>query len=249
MQRTKYDDFSANGGAMEKYFKELAGKMNIELKENEINLFFKYKDILKEWNQKINLTAITEDKDIILKHFIDSLTIEKYIMENSKVIDVGTGAGFPGIPLKIIKKKISLTLLDSLNKRLLFLENVKEKLCLDKIEFIHGRAEDFGNDEKHREKYDVATARAVANLSVLAEYCLPFVKVNGYFVCMKGSNIEEVKDAEKAIDKLGGKIEKIENLLLPESDEERNIIIIKKIKTTPKEFPRKAGIPSRKPIK
>ena len=234
---------------MKEFLKGLAKEIDICLSENEINCFFEYKKLLKEWNEKINLTAITEDKDIIIKHFIDSLTINKYISSNSKIIDVGTGAGFPGIPIKIINKNIELTLLDSLNKRLLFLQTVRDSLELSNLEFVHGRAEDFGTNPEYREKYDVATARAVANLNVLAEYCLPFVKVGGAFVCMKGSNVEEINDAKKAIEKLGGNIEKIEKLLLPDINEERNIIIIRKIKTTPKEFPRKAGTPSKKPIK
>ena len=234
---------------MKEFLKGLAKEIDICLSENEINCFFEYKKLLKEWNEKINLTAITEDKDIIIKHFIDSLTINKYISSNSKVIDVGTGAGFPGIPIKVINKNIELTLLDSLNKRLLFLQTVRDSLDLSNVEFVHGRAEDFGVNPEYREKYDIATARAVANLSVLAEYCLPFVKVGGAFVCMKGSNVEEINDAKKAIEKLGGNIEKIEKLFLPDINEERNIIIIRKIKTTPKEFPRKAGTPSKKPIK
>ena len=234
---------------MREYFKKIAKEIEIYLNENEIDYFFQYKEILKEWNEKINLTAITEDKDIIIKHFIDSLTINKYISSDSKIIDVGTGAGFPGVPVKIVNKNIDLTLLDSLNKRLLFLQTVSETLGLKNVEFIHGRAEDFGNDIKYREKYDIATARAVANLSVLAEYCIPFVKVGGIFVCMKGSNIEELEDAKTAIKFLGGEIEKIEKIFLPDVNEERNIIIIRKIKSTPNGFPRKAGTPSKKPIK
>jgi len=234
---------------MNKYLKELAKEIDIDLTENEIKKFFEYKKLLKEWNEKINLTAITEDRDIIIKHFIDSLTINKYISLKSKVIDVGTGAGFPGIPIKIVNENVDMTLLDSLNKRLFFLQTLSESLGLNNIEFIHGRAEEIGNDSKYREKYDIATARAVANLSVLVEYCLPFVKVGGAFVCMKGSNVDEIEEAKKAINLLGGKIEKIEKLFLPDIREERNIIIIRKIKATPKEFPRKAGTPSKKPIK
>lgn len=227
----------------------LAKEINISLSSDTADKFLLYKNLLKAWNEKINLTAIVEDKEIILKHFIDSLTIEKYILENSSIIDVGTGAGFPGIPLKIVRKDIEITLLDSLNKRLFFLEAVKQNLKLENTKIIHGRAEDLGKNVDFREKYDIATARAVANLSVLSEYCLPFVKVGGLFICMKGSNIEEIDDAKKALEKLGGKIEKIEKIFLPDSDIERNIVIIKKIKNTPKEFPRKAGIPSKNPIK
>ena len=234
---------------MKKELINLANKINVNLNNDMVDKFFIYKDMLKEWNEKINLTAITEDKEIILKHFIDCLTIEKYIPKDVTVIDVGTGAGFPGIPLKIVREDISLTLLDSLNKRLLFLDSVKQFLKLEKTKIVHGRAEDSGRNFAFREKYDVATARAVANLNVLAEYCLPFVKIGGLFICMKGNNIEEVENAKKAIEKLGGKIEKIEKIYLPDSDIERNIIIIRKFKDTPKEFPRKAGVPSKKPIK
>lgn len=234
---------------MDTILKELSRKINIDLEDEEIRKFILYKDLLKEWNEKLNLTAIVDDKEIIIKHFIDSLTIEKYISKDYSVIDVGTGAGFPGIPLKIIRNDIKITLLDSLNKRLIFLNEIREKLNLEKVDIIHGRAEDIGKEEKYREKFDVATARAVANLATLAEYCLPFVKVNGYFICMKGNKIEEIKDAEKALKVLGGEIIEVKNFLLPESDIERNIIVIKKIKETPKEFPRKAGMPSKNPIK
>lgn len=234
---------------MEDELKALAEKIEINLETEKIDKFMVYKNLLKEWNEKINLTAITDDKEIILKHFIDSLTIEKYIPHDAKVIDVGTGAGFPGIPLKIVRQDIELTLLDSLNKRLKFLEEVKSVAELTNVKLVHGRAEDVANNKEFREKYDIATARAVANLQVLAEYCLPFVKVNGYFVCMKGNNIEEVEEAKKAIAILGGSIEKIETICLPDSDIERNIIIIKKIKETAKIYPRKAGLPSKNPLK
>jgi len=234
---------------MEKYFKGLSELININLKDEQVKRFFQYKDLLKKWNEKINLTAILDDKEILLKHFIDSLTIEKYLPEKAKIIDVGTGAGFPGIPLKIVRKDIEVTLLDSLNKRLIFLDEIRKQLDLEKVMIVHGRAEDIANDLKYREKYDIATARAVANLATLSEYCLPFVKINGYFICMKGNNIEEVEEARIAIEKLGGKIKSIEKLMLPECDIERNIIIIKKIKETPKGFPRKAGLPSKNPIK
>ena len=220
-----------------------------ELNVSQKNKFNKYLELLQEWNNKINLTAITEKEEIELKHFYDSLTISKYIKSESSLIDVGTGAGFPGIPLKIKDESIKLTLLDSLNKRLIFLEEVEKKLELKNVVNIHGRAEDYGKDKKYREKYDYATSRAVARLSVLVEYLLPFVKVGGYCICMKGPNIEEeIKDAEKAIRVLGGEIEKIDNFKLENDENERNIIIIKKIKNTPKQYPRKAGIPTKEPI-
>ena len=205
--------------------------------------------MLIDWNSKINLTAITNEDDVWLKHFVDSCTINKYIPSNSKIIDVGTGAGFPGVPLKIVRDDISLTLLDSLNKRISFLKELTNELQLDKVEFIHGRAEDIAQDKNYREQFDIATARAVANLSTLSEYCLPFVKVGGYFICMKAGNVQdEIEEAKNAIDKLGGTIEKIDSFTLPNSDIERTIILIKKIKNTPKTYPRKAGTPSKNPI-
>lgn len=222
-------------------------KFNIDSSKKE--KFDKYLELLQEWNNKINLTAITDKDGIELKHFYDSLTISEYIKPNSSLIDVGTGAGFPGIPLKIKDESIKLTLLDSLNKRLLFLEEVEKELKLENVENVHGRAEDIGQDKKFREKFDYATSRAVARLGVLVEYLLPFVKLGGYCICMKGPNIEEeLKDAEKAIKVLGGEIEKIDNFKLENDENERNIIIIKKIKNTPKQYPRKAGIPTKEPI-
>ena len=234
---------------MKTILKELSSKININLNEDEISKFLLYKNLLQEWNEKINLTAIVEDKEIIIKHFIDSLTVMKYIVENTSIIDVGTGAGFPGIPIKIVSNSTNVTLLDSLNKRINFLNEVINSCNLNGIKAIHGRAEDFGKDKNYREKYDVAIARAVANLAVLAEFCLPFVKVGGRFISMKGSNIEEIEESKKAIEVLGGEIESVEKILLPETDMERHIIVIKKIKNTPKEYPRKAGTPTNKPIK
>ena len=221
-----------------------------KLSDKQENQFEKYLRLLVEWNEKVTLTAITEHDDIILKHFVDSLTIEKYINNGASVIDVGTGAGFPGIPLKIYNESLDVTLLDSLNKRINFLNEVIKELDLEKIKTIHLRAEDGGKDKMLREKFDVATSRAVANLSTLSEYLLPFVKVGGEAICMKGPNVEdELKDAKKAIKILGGEVEKNEKIVLPNSDIERNIIIIKKVKPTPKSFPRKAGTPSKAPIK
>lgn len=235
---------------METLLKETLNKIGINLSDDKILKFIEYKKLLKEWNEKINLTAITEDKEIMLKHFIDSLTILKYIGNNTSIIDVGTGAGFPGIPIKIVKDDVNVTLLDSLNKRINFLNEVISKTELNNIKTIHGRAEDVSHETIMREKFDYATARAVANLSTLAELCLPFVKVGGKFICMKGNNInDEVDEAKKAIEILGGKIEKIDNLLIPETDIERNIIIISKVKSTSKQYPRKAGTPAKQPIK
>ena len=211
--------------------------------------FNNYMELLLEWNEKINLTAITEKEDIILKHFKDSLTIEEFIPENAKVIDVGTGAGFPGIPLKIVRKDISLTLLDSLNKRIKFLDEVVNNLELENVETIHSRAEDAGMNKKYREQYDIATSRAVANLSTLLEYLMPFVKVGGSVICMKGPNIEEeLNKAKHAISELGGEIQEIKNFKLEGTDNERNIIIIKKVKPISGKYPRKAGMPANNPL-
>lgn len=234
---------------MKTLLKNLANKIEIDLSEKQILKFLLYKKLLQEWNEKINLTAITEDNEIIIKHFIDSLTVIKHIPENASIIDVGTGAGFPGIPLKIVVNNSNITLLDSLNKRLVYLNEVIKECELENIKTVHGRAEDVGNNTEYREKYDIAIARAVANLSTLSELCLPFVKVGGYFIAMKGSNVEEIEEARKAIERLGGELEKIDNFILPETDMERNIVIIKKIKNTPKQYPRKAGTPANKPIR
>lgn len=232
----------------EELFK-LSKIVNINLQQEEIEKFYNYMKVLIEWNKKMNLTAIIEPKEIITKHFIDSLTINKYIKEEMTIIDVGTGAGFPGIPIKIVNPDNKITLLDSLNKRILFLETVIEELQLNKIELIHDRAEEMGKNENDREQYDVSVSRAVAPLNVLVEYLIPFVKVGGRSICMKGPKIEEeLEQAKRAIEKLGGRIEKVDCFKLPNTEIERNIIIIEKIKRTPNEFPRKAGIPSKKPI-
>ena len=224
--------------------------INLEISLEDANKFYKYMKLLLEWNEKINLTAITEENEVIIKHFIDSLTIYKYLNEAKSIIDVGTGAGFPGIPIKILNKEIDITLMDSLNKRINFLNEVVKNLNLERISCIHSRAEELGRDKKFREKYDVAVSRAVANMSTLVEYLLPFVKVGGMCICMKGSSIdEELKEAEKAIKMIGGKVEKVEKIVLPNSDYERNIVIIRKINNTNSKFPRKAGIPKKEPIK
>lgn len=225
-----------------------AKQIEIELTKKQIEKFYNYMNLLLEWNEKINLTAIIEPREVILKHFVDSLTIAKYIKENEKLIDVGTGAGFPGIPLSIVKENTDIVLLDSLNKRINFLEEIKQNLKLKNITTIHGRAEEFGKNKKEREIYDIATSRAVAPLNILLEYLLPLVKVKGKAICMKGSNIEEIENAKNALEILGGKIEKIEEITLPNSDIKRNIIIVKKVKNTPSKYPRKPGTPSKEPI-
>lgn len=237
---------------IEEFSKELtklASKIEIELSLDEIEKLYKFMNLLLEWNEKINLTAITKPEDIILKHFIDSITIKKYIKSENKVLDMGTGAGFPGIPLKIISSDTNFTLVDSLNKRIIFLKEVCDKLELYKIENIHSRAEELAKNKKYREQYDVVTSRAVARLASLVEYMLPFVKVGGRCICMKGSNVdEELIEAKKAINVLGGEVEKIDKFLLPDSDIERNIVIIKKIKNTSSKYPRKPGTATKQPI-
>lgn len=232
---------------------EMLGKskiLGVRFSVEQIEQFYKYMNLLIEWNEKMNLTAITEPKEIILKHFIDSITILKYIDDNSKLVDVGTGAGFPGVPLSIMNPTLKITLVDSLNKRLIFLEEVVKELNLKNIEIVHARAEEFGQNKNYREKFDVATSRAVANLATLSEYLVPLVKIDGKIISMKASNAkEEINDAKKAIEVLGGKIEKIEEFDLPESDIGRTIIIIDKNKCTPAKYPRKAGTPAKEPIK
>lgn len=235
--------------SLENLLKLGAKEFLLELNDAQVEKLLKYKDILKEWNEKINLTAIEEDKDIIIKHFIDSLSIAQYL-ENKKIkmIDIGTGAGFPGVPVKIAYPDIDITLLDSLDKRLKFLNEVIKMLNIEGIRTIHGRAEDYGINREYREKYDIAVARAVATLPVLLEYCLPFVKTGGRFIAMKGSNLEEVGASKKALDILGGEIEQVKELVLPFSDIKRNIVIVRKLRQTPTRYPRKAGKPAKEPI-
>lgn len=222
---------------------------NIKINDEQIKKFMNYMNLLLEWNEKINLTAITQPDEVKLKHFVDSLTVLKYINDDDKVIDIGTGAGFPGIPLKIMNENTKITLLDSLNKRINFLNIVIETLNLRNIQAIHGRAEEIARNKLYREKYDVAVSRAVANLSTLTEYMLPFVKVGGKCICMKGANVnEELERAQNAIKELGGEIERVDNFYLSDNDNERNIIVIKKVKETNPKYPRKAGTPSKEPL-
>lgn len=233
----------------EENFQKYLANMNIELTKKQYNQFYLYMNTLIEWNKKINLTAITDENEIILKHFIDSLTIEKYINKNSRIIDIGTGAGFPGIPLKIYREDLNITLVDSLNKRVNFLNEVIEKLNLKNIQAIHGRAEDIGKNKNYRECYDYAVSRAVANTATLSEYTIPLVKENGKCIFMKGANIdEELKNAQNAINLLGGKIETVEKFSLPNSDIGRSILIIDKKAKTNSKYPRKAGTPAKMPL-
>lgn len=231
------------------YLEQQCKELSIEINDRKKEQFYHYMELLQKWNENINLTAITEPKEVLQKHFIDSLTIMPYIEENETVIDVGTGAGFPGIPLKIAQERVEVTLLDALNKRLNFLNEVIQVLELSKTETIHLRAEEAGKNKDLREKFDVSVSRAVAPLGVLVEYLLPLVKVNGKCICMKGSNIEEeIINSKKAIEILGGKIETIKEFILPNSDIKRNIIIIRKVSKTPNKYPRKPGTPSKEPI-
>lgn len=230
-------------------FEKYLAKMNISLLKEQYGQFYAYMELLIEWNEKMNLTAITDPKEIILKHFVDSLTIAKYVKEDKSIIDMGTGAGFPGIPIKIYRKDVKVVLADSLNKRIKFLDEVIDKLKLENVETIHCRAEELGKNKQYREKFDYATSRAVANLSTLSEYLMPFVKLNGKCIFMKTIEVEEeLEKAKKAIKTLGGKIEKVDKFEIPESDLGRSIIIVKKEKITPSKFPRKPGTPSKEPL-
>lgn len=237
----------------EEFFEKMKEKskvLEIIFSVEQLEQFFVYMNLLIEWNEKMNLTAIIEPEEIILKHFIDSITILKDIKDNSTIVDVGTGAGFPGIPLSIMKPNLKITLVDSLNKRLIFLQEVVDKLKLQNVEIVHARAEEFGQNKKYREKFDVSTSRAVANLSTLSEYLIPLVKVGGKIISMKAAEAQdEINEAKKAIEILGGKIEKVEEFNLPQSDIGRTIITIKKEKQTPNKYPRKPGMPSKEPIK
>jgi 16S rRNA (guanine527-N7)-methyltransferase len=232
-------------------FRQLAAERGIVLSEEQLAQFEKYYELLVEWNEKMNLTGITEKPQVYEKHFYDSITPAFYYDFSGvkSMIDVGSGAGFPGIPLKICFPSLKLTILDSLNKRLVFLQEVAKQLNLRDITFVHSRAEDAGKDKKLREQFDLATARAVARMNVLSELCIPFVKLGGAFLVMKGANVEEeLNEGKKAIKTLGGKTEKVETLTLPEEQSERNIVIIRKQQKTPAAYPRKAGTPTKKPI-
>jgi 16S rRNA (guanine527-N7)-methyltransferase len=228
-------------------------ELHISLSDDQLKLFMAYYELLVEYNRVMNLTAITEFDDVMKKHFIDSLSLVKAFdktADNVTLIDVGTGAGFPGIPLKIAFPTLQVTLLDSLNKRVNFLQTVIDELGLTNIKAIHGRAEDFAKKGQLREQYDLCVSRAVANLSTLSEYCLPYVKVGGSFISYKSEKVEEEKvAAEHAISLLGGEIEKQVEFMIPSSDIYRNLLVIRKIKETPGKYPRKAGTAAKEPLK
>lgn len=235
----------------EEQLRVAAEAIGVELNDTQISQFLKYYEILVEWNSFMNLTGITEYEEVIQKHFVDSLALGKAINVNKaeSLIDIGTGAGFPGIPLKIAYPHLQVTLLDSLQKRIKFLNEVISQLGLTGAETIHGRAEDFAKPSMKRESYDLCVSRAVANLASLSEYCLPYVKVGGYFIPYKSGKIEEEMEAsKKAVFLLGGKLEEEVKFMLPESDISRSLIKIKKVSATPKKYPRKSGMATKEPI-
>ena len=228
-----------------------AEQLGIRLSEKQLEQFQCYYERLIEKNKVMNLTAITEYEEVVDKHFIDSILLGsvKGLSGKKRVIDVGTGAGFPGIPLKIVYPELEITLLDSLNKRVKFLDEVIEELGLTGIQAVHSRAEDLAQDAAYRQQYDICVSRAVANLATLSEYCIPFVKQGGYFISYKSTQIEEeLKQAKKAVQVLGGTLEQVETVQIPGTTIERQFVMIRKTGTTPKKFPRKAGTASKTPI-
>lgn len=250
-------DAGADTAEIELFESQLTDELkqfSIKLEKNQLNQFYKYFKILIEKNKVMNLTAITEMKEVITKHFVDSLSLIKAVGDlgdkEYHIIDVGTGAGFPGIPLKIAFPQLRITLMDSLNKRVLFLEEVGEILGLQEIKTIHGRAEDLGRNPEYREAYDLCVSRAVANLSTLSEYCMPFVKTGGYFIPYKSGKIEqELQEAKHAIYLLSGKTEEVFTFTLERAEADRSLVKIAKTGGIAKKYPRKAGLPSKEPLK
>ena len=231
--------------------KKMIENLHIECTEKMLQQFAVYMEGILEWNENINLTAITDYEEVVAKHFVDSISLIQVtdLNREMKVIDIGTGAGFPGIPLKILFPELKITLLDSLNKRIRFLNEVIGKLELTDVEAIHGRAEDFARQKEYREQFDLCVSRAVANLSTLSEYCLPYVKKGGYFISYKSGDIEEeVKASGKALGILGGELEDVMKFSLPGTDIGRAFVKIRKIKDTGKKYPRKAGLPAKEPL-
>ena len=233
------------------YLVNLCDMFHVKLSNGQVDQFNRYYELLVKKNEVMNLTAITDYHEVCLKHFADSISLSQYYDMSSvdSLIDVGTGAGFPGIPLKILFPNLNVTLLDSLNKRLLFLEDVIDELELDNIKTVHSRAEEAGRMKNLRENYDLCVSRAVANLSTLSEYCLPLVKVGGIFISYKAGEVEdEINSAKHAIKKLGGKIKSVEEFSLPDSDISRSFVIIEKVNETSNLYPRKPGTPNKKPL-
>lgn len=243
---------------MEKQFaqwmEEECSQIGVTLSEKQMEQFFQYYEMLIQWNEVMNLTAITEMDQVVTKHFVDSMSLVKAVSElgskEIRIMDLGTGAGFPGIPLKIAFPNLKLTLLDSLNKRVKFLNEVIGTLGLEKVEAVHGRAEDFGRNPEYRGQFDLCVSRAVANLATLSEYCMPFVKVGGAFIPYKSGKVEEeLNQARGAVKLLGGKIENTVSFELPKTEGERTLVVIRKVESTAKKYPRKAGMPGKEPLK
>ena len=239
-------------------FQKRAKEAGLELLEDQIEKFLLFLRKLKEWNRKFNLTAIKDDEEILVKHFIDSLSClsgvpAKIYQKIKKIIDIGSGAGFPGIPLKIYQPRLDITLLEATRKKVEFLRYISGKLSFERgLEVVHGRAEEYGRNCEYREKYDMAVSRAVSNLAILAEYCLPFVKIGGIFISQKGREIsDELGKARKAIEVLGGRVREVIPYKLPlkEGELERNLVVMDKVEKTPEEYPRRAGVPAKRPIR